>query len=228
MKNLEYRSVDLQDVAVDAPKRTIEGRAVVYNSLSVPMKTVSGDTFRELIMPGALAESMVGNDILAYKEHNPQMLLGRRSSGTLVLEDRVDGLYVRIDVPNTTYGNDLIVSAERGDIKGFSFGFNNPKARNYSRSGEKIREITSLNLREVSIVSSPAYTETTMTLRNEEFVEEDKREEVVEKKEEAVVTEVATEVETKSEEQSAVDLLKAKNYELKQKFYTLNGADPGK
>lgn len=159
-------------VEVVKEKRTITGRAVVYNSMSNELRTTSGDTFREIIMPGALTDSLVKNDILAYKEHNQSMLLGRSSAGTLILEDRADGLYCSINVPDTSYGNDLLISAERGDIKGFSFGFNSPKSKNYARSGQKIREITSLNLREVSVVSSPAYSETTLALRNEDFVEE--------------------------------------------------------
>lgn len=169
---LEYRSYDMMDAKVDTEKRIIQGRAVVYNSMSNELRTSTGDKFKEIIRAGALSDSLANNDILAYKEHNPEMLLGRKSAGTLMLEDRADGLYVSINVPETSYGNDTLVSAQRGDLKGFSFGFSAPKAKTYSRSGEKIREISSLNLREVSIVSNPAYSETTLSLRNEDFVEE--------------------------------------------------------
>ena len=62
----------------------------------------------------------------------------------------------------------------RGDLKGFSFGVNNPKTKSYSRSGEKIREISSMNLREVSVVANPAYSETSLNVRSEDFVEETK------------------------------------------------------
>jgi HK97 family phage prohead protease len=169
---LEFRSYDLADVKEDKEKRTITGRAVVYNSMSKVLRTSTGVEFREVILPGALRTSLENNDILAYKEHDPAMLLGRRSAGTLRLIDKEDALEVEIDVPETSYGNDLLVSAARGDIKGFSFGFNSPKARHYTRGSEKIREISELNLGEVSVVSSPAYPSTTMSLRNEDFVEE--------------------------------------------------------
>jgi HK97 family phage prohead protease len=162
----------MMDAKVDKDKRIIQGRAVVYNSMSNELRTSNGDKFKEIIQPGALSDSLASNDILAFKEHNPEMLLGRKSAGTLMLEDRADGLYVSINVPETSYGEDTLISAMRGDLKGFSFGFNSPKAKTYSRSGEKIREISSLNLREVSIVANPAYNETSLSVRSEDFVEE--------------------------------------------------------
>jgi len=171
--SLEYRAYDMMDVKVDKEKRIIQGRAVVYNSMSNELRTTNGDKFKEMIRAGALTDSLANNDIMAYKEHNPAMLLGRKSAGTLMLEDRNDGLYVSINIPETSYGEDTLVSAMRGDLKGFSFGFNNPKAKTYSRSGEKIREISSLNLREVSIVANPAYNESSLSVvRSEDFVEE--------------------------------------------------------
>ena len=100
--NLEYRGYNLTDVKVNKDQRIIEGRAVVYNSMSNELRTSSGATFKEVIKPGALTESMNANDVLAFKEHNPAYLLGRKSAGTLQMEDRADGLYVRIDIPNTS------------------------------------------------------------------------------------------------------------------------------
>lgn len=187
---LEYRSYDMMDAKVDKEKRIIQGRAVVYNSMSNELRTSNGDKFKEIIQPGALSLSLERNDILAFKEHNPEMLLGRKSAGTLMLEDRNDGLYVTINVPETSYGEDTLISAMRGDLKGFSFGFNNPKTKSYSRSGEKIREISSMNLREVSVVANPAYSETSLNVRSEDFVEETK-EETKEPTERSVVIDAA-------------------------------------
>jgi hypothetical protein len=226
---LEYRAFGMEDVKVDKEKKTIVGRAVVYNSMSGELRTVSGDTFREIILPGALVESLKNNDILAFKEHDPAMLLGRSSAGTLRMMDKEDGLYVEIDLPDTSYGKDTLVSAERGDLKGFSFGFNKPKSKNYSRSGVKIREISSLNLREVSVVSSPAYGETTLALRNEDFIEE---ETVVDLNTERG-TEVRVEdkkienikVEPAAPVAPVVDANKMKDLELRWKLLTLKEQD---
>jgi HK97 family phage prohead protease len=224
--NLEYRAYMMEDVKVDKDKRTIVGRAIVYNSMSNELRTSTGDKFKEVIMPGALRESLANNDILAFKEHNPAYLLGRKSAGTLSLEDRADGLYVKIDVPETSYGNDTLVSAERGDLRGFSFGFNTPKSRNYIRSGEKIREIESLNLREVSVVANPAYNETTLSvMRNEDFIENLDKEKGDEVKQQEVRKEepkLDNKVVEASPQTPVITVDKTKDYELKFKFLSLN------
>lgn len=171
--NLEYRSYLMEEVKVDKQGRTIEGRAVVYNSMSNTLRTTNGAEFKEIIKPGALNESMEKNDILAFKEHNPDYILGRKSAGTLKLENREDGLYVKIEIPETSYGNDTLVSAARGDLTGMSFGFNNAVSKNTKKGADMIREISSLNLREVSIVASPAYSQAAITaVRSEDFSEE--------------------------------------------------------
>lgn len=213
---LEYRSYDMMDAKVDKDKRIIQGRAVVYNSMSNELRTSNGDKFKEIIQPGALSLSLERNDILAYKEHNPEMLLGRKSAGTLMLEDRADGLYVTINIPETSYGEDTLVSAMRGDLKGFSFGFNSPKAKTYSRSGEKIREISSLNLREVSVVANPAYSETSLNVRSEDFVEETK-----EPTERSVVIDAALKKITDMIEKKDDIKDDSKEYEYRFKFISL-------
>lgn len=172
LNKLETRSVSLEHVEVDDEKRTITGRAIVYNSLSVELRTVTGDKFREVILPGAASESIKSNDILALRDHDTAQILARTSAGTLILEDREDGLYYTISVPETSYGKDLLVSAKRGDIKGMSFGFRAGKQRTFSKGGEKIRELATIELREISVVASPAYLETTLAIRSEDFVEE--------------------------------------------------------
>jgi HK97 family phage prohead protease len=219
----EYRAYEMMDVKVNKDQRVIEGRAVVYNTMSNTLRTTTGTEFREIIKPGALRESMDKNDVLAFKEHNPAYLLGRKSAGTLMMEDRADGLYVRISIPETSYGDDTLISAARGDLRGFSFGFNSPKSKNYSRSGEKIREIESLNLREVSIVASPAYPDTTLTvMRNEDFIEEvtETQAPVVEEKKEERAEEpkVEQKVEPKVEEKKKID---DTDYQLRFRFLSL-------
>ena len=163
-------------VCVDAEKNTIVGRAIAYNSPSKPLKTLNGDSFVEIILPSALDATLSdpANDILAFREHDAAMLLGRRSANTITLENRTDGLYVTISVPDTSYGEDLLELAKRGDIKGFSFGFSNAKAKNYKKDGVNYREISQLDLKEVSVVAMPAYNETTLGLRAEDFADANK------------------------------------------------------
>ena len=179
LNTIEYRAyLDLTDVApmVDSGSddRTIFGRVIAYNSMSKPLRTMNGDMFNEVILPRSLDDSLSeeGNDVLALMEHDGSKLLGRLSNKTLALENREDGLYAKIKVPNTSYGKDLVELAERGDLKGFSFGFTNPVSRNYKKDGMNVREISKMNLREISVVSSPAYNDTALALRSEDFAEQ--------------------------------------------------------
>ena len=82
-----------------------------------------------------------------------------------------------------------------------------------------IREISSLNLREVSIVASPAYPEAGITaMRNEDFIEEEVVPTIEEKRQEPIVEPKAEQKVEPIVEQKR-DL--AKEYELRFKFLSL-------
>ena len=100
-----------------------------------------------------------------------------------------------------------------------SFGFNNAVSKNSKKGTDMIREISSLNLREVSIVASPAYAEAGITgMRNEDFIEEVVTPIVEEKREEPIVEQKAEQKVEPIVEQKR-DL--AKEYELRFKFLSL-------
>jgi uncharacterized protein len=50
-------------------------------------------------------------------------VLARTRSGTLRLAEDSKGLAFDLDVPNTSFGRDVLELAERGDIGGASFAF---------------------------------------------------------------------------------------------------------
>jgi len=166
--NTIFRSIDM-DVAVDTTKRTITGRAASFGVLSKAIKdSPTGPVYKETIAKGAFKRSLdTGKDIMSFKEHDTKMILGRISANTLKVEERDDGLYVEISVPNTTFGNDLLESVNRKDITGFSFGFKPIKSRTYTRGDEKIVERVDVELVEVSPTARPAYDGTEMNLRSD-------------------------------------------------------------
>lgn len=155
-------------VTVDVEKRTIVGRAATYGVISSPVKdTPDGPVYKEVIAKGAFKKSLeINADILSFKEHDPKMILGRTSAGTLTVQEQDDGLYVAISIPQTTFGNDLLESVNRGDINGFSFGFKPTKSRVITVNGEKIIERQEVTLIEVSPTARPAYSGTEMALRS--------------------------------------------------------------
>jgi HK97 family phage prohead protease len=158
---------DALSVSDRGSKRTITGYAAVFDSLSKPMKLPDGRTFREVVRPGAFAESLRSrDDVLARFEHDA--LLGRTSNGTLRLYEDARGLHFEIDPPDTRAGRDLVALIKRRDITASSFAFNvRPGGDTWRRDGgQVIRELRSVTLLDVSPVAKPAYSETEAALRS--------------------------------------------------------------
>lgn len=144
-----------------------EGSGVVRGYAAVFGATVDiGGHFREVIAPGAFTETLKTADVRAYFEHDRGRVLGRKSAGTLRLSEDAKGLAVEIDLPDTSDGRDARVSIERGDITGMSFGFVVTR-QEWDETGDvPTRTIKEVILREVSIVSEPAYEGTSVALRS--------------------------------------------------------------
>lgn len=142
---------------------SIEGRQLIGLAAPYGSETRIGE-FREVIAKGAFTRTLSENrDILALSDHDPAKVLGRTKSGTLQLEETSRGLQFRLQLPDTTIGNDLRALAERGDLGGVSFGF---RAIKDSWEGE-LRTLHEVALHEISIVQShPAYPDTTVALRS--------------------------------------------------------------
>lgn len=171
---------NLRDFEHDEKK--ICGYAIVWNSLSEDL-----GYFREKVSPTACDKDLQANsDVRALNNHNTGEVLGRRSAGTLRLSKDSTGLAVEIDIPDTTFGNNLRVSMGRRDVTQFSFGFlvredgdtferctfdeNNPDKWGY------LRTLLDIQLIEVSPVSIPAYSATSAYLRSaQKFREADNK-----------------------------------------------------
>lgn len=110
-------------------------------------------------------------DVVALFNHDPTLLLGRQSSGTLRWGIDSEGLPFDVDLPNTTVGRDVRELLERGDLKGASFGWIPGKYDSLTRSeGGILRSHTSIRrLVDVSVVTFPAYSGASVALRNESF-----------------------------------------------------------
>lgn len=149
----EVRAADKGKVAA--------GYAALFNS-----RTNIGGYFEETIAPGAFTDTLRSADVLALIAHDSGRVIGRSSSGTLRLQEDAKGLFVEIDLPDTTDGRDLAVQLERGDISGMSFGFRVTHDE-WDESGSiPKRTVHKVELYEVSAVASPAYPDTTLALRS--------------------------------------------------------------
>ena len=188
MENAEYEG------------NTIRGYAAVYNSDSEWM-----GGFYEQIEAGAF-DSVLDNDVRAYFNHDENLLLGRVSSGTLRISTDKRGLFYEVDLPNTTYANDLVELMKRGDVNQSSFAFLIEQDRWEQRDGITYRIIEKVSrLLDVSPVAQPAYPDATSELKTRDL-ETETKEEV----EAAAVENTASDsVETK-EEDSNIYLYKSK------------------
>lgn len=140
--------------------RMIAGYAAVFNSAAD-----IGGSFREIVAPGAFTNTLRDADVRAYFDHDRGRILGRTKAGTLRLSEDERGLAVEIDLPATTDGADLEVLLARGDIDGMSFGFRVRHDEWDETTTPPTRTIHEVQLREVSVVSEPAYGDTSIALR---------------------------------------------------------------
>jgi len=159
MENAEYEG------------NTIRGYAAVYNSDSEWM-----GGFYEQIEAGAF-DSVLENDVRAYFNHDENLLLGRVSSGTLRIGTDKRGLFYEVDLPNTSYANDLVELMKRGDVNQSSFAFLIEKDRWEQRDGITYRIIEKVSrLLDVSPVAQPAYPDATSELKTRDLETETKEE----------------------------------------------------
>jgi hypothetical protein len=143
--------------------RTVEGYASVFNSMS---EDLGG--FREIILPGAFS-NVLDNDVRALYNHDSNYLLARTTSGTLELKEDDKGLYYRFEMPNTSYGNDMLELFRRGDLSQSSFGFTVEKDSWRMEEGQHVRYIERVgSLFDVSPVVFPAYASASSGLRSAE------------------------------------------------------------
>lgn len=142
-------------------KKKMTGYAAVFDTLS---EDLGG--FREVIKPGAFDRALrEKHDVRALVNHDANLILGRTAAGTLALAIDERGLQVSIDVPDTTAGRDALVSVERGDVTGMSFGFITLTDSWRMQDGDAIRELLDLELLDVSVVAYPAYPATQVSAR---------------------------------------------------------------
>lgn len=148
------------EIEHDGPP-VLAGYAAVFSQ-----ETVIG-SFREVIEPGAFDQTLSA-DVRALVNHDPNLILGRTLSGTLRLSSDAHGLRYEVDPPQTSYASDLLESVRRGDVTQSSFAFRVVEEdwERASRSDElPLRRIQQVELFDVSPVTYPAYTQTSVSAR---------------------------------------------------------------
>lgn len=137
----------------------VAGYAAVFNE-----ETNIGDMFTEVIAPGAFTNA-VGRDDVVFLINHEDLPLARTRSGTLTLKEDDRGLYMetQLDRRDPDVQN-IIYKMERGDLDKMSFAFRATKQEWDETGVLPKRTILEAQLFDVSIVTSPAYDGTDISL----------------------------------------------------------------
>lgn len=109
---------DFETKETEKGARIIRGHGSVFE---VESEDLGG--FKEIIHRGAFDDALEKSDIRCLFNHDPNIVLGRNTSGTLKLGINERGLYYECELPDNTWGRDVSVSMDRGDITQSSFAF---------------------------------------------------------------------------------------------------------
>lgn len=157
----EIRLLGGSELRAGGDSRKIEGRSIVFNSLS---QDFGG--WKEKISPDAISDEIINaSDILFLLNHSDSRgILGRKrkGSGSLSTEIREDGVYFSFDAPQTSLGDELLEYLRRGDITQCSFAFTvDDDDWKEQEDGTYIRTIKKFHkIYDMSAVYTPAYTDT--------------------------------------------------------------------
>ena len=170
----EYRAIELDNAELRSSEQggfigEIAGYAVVWNTPSTNLP------FTEVIQSGALNDVNTSKT-LALFNHDFANVLGRVDAGTLKLTVDKTGLHFVLQIPDTTLGHDVYTQIKNGNLKGLSFRFTVAPDGEYWKqlNGKPTRVISKIaTMREISIVSIPAYDDTSIEVTRsfKEFTE---------------------------------------------------------
>lgn len=161
---------ELRMVQSDDGIGTAAGYAVLWNN-----RTDIGGWWTEQFAPGCFTRSLGERDVVALHSHDDSRPVGRRSRGTLRLNEDDRGLAFENDLPDTSDGRDLKVQLERGDIEGMSFRFVARKQEWDETVDPPLRTIQEADLIEVTYTAFPAYPDTEAGMRSLEQIRNERR-----------------------------------------------------
>ena len=148
----------------------ISGYFAVFNS-EYEMWPGAVESIADTAFDGALAD-----DIRCLINHETRLVLGRNKAGTLTLKVDTRGLWGEVKInPNDQDAVNLYERVKRGDVDQCSFGFD-ILDEEFENRGDSVKwTIKKVKLYEVSVVTFPAYEETSVSARKRQLGEIKKR-----------------------------------------------------
>ncbi len=143
MQEFETREIDLE-LRYDPSTRELSGIAVPYNQVS--------PSYNERFMPGSVN---LDPDALLMWQHDRHQPLGKITKGY----ERADGFHFDSFISDTQLGRDAATLAADGVLK-LSVGF---ILQDSTRGADGVTEVRSATVKEISLVSFPAYVGASVT-----------------------------------------------------------------
>jgi HK97 family phage prohead protease len=143
----------------------LQGYAAVYG---VESRDMGG--WKEVLVRGAFKNSLKrGLDVRMLYQHDTKQVLARESAGNLTLREDSEGLYFEADLLDTAFNRDVVANVAARNLDAMSFGmpYSSVKTK-WDRSADgktAIRNVTEADVVEISVVTWPAYEETTVQAR---------------------------------------------------------------
>ena len=173
MKNIELRFNNFENVIDENDgKLRVSGYVNEVEKFSHTLGTRK--KFKEKICRGTFKKALEkGNDIHFLAEHDDNKILASTRNNSLTLVEDEKGLFMTAEISPTSYGKDYHTLINDGILRNMSFGFSVDKDKwKKSHDGIYTREITDLTLYEVSVVTNPAYPQSSIQARGMSLVNE--------------------------------------------------------
>lgn len=160
--DIEFRSL----LEGEEESRTVAGVAAVFDQWT------DMGWYVEQVDSHALDEADLSDVVLNFNHDMNYVLAGTRN-GTLRLDKNERGLDTLSDIIDTTQGNDVLKLVREGLINKMSFCFTVDEDKWEERDGVDYRTITKIGkLFDVSLVTFPAYPQTSAGIRSRDDLDE--------------------------------------------------------
>lgn len=162
-------ALETRDAGSNGGGPVIAGYFALFNSETQIMR----DWF-EQIAPDAFDRALKEDDVRCLINHDSRLVVGRTSAKTLMLRTDDKGLFGEASVnEHDTEAMNAWYRVQRGDVSQCSFGFDilDSEERYDPETDELHSTLRDVKLYEVSICTFPAYLDTSIEARTEEYCE---------------------------------------------------------
>ncbi|PEM44863.1 phage major capsid protein [Bacillus wiedmannii] len=169
-ETIEKRNFNLSEVNESSDGLLVRGLVNKSGAWSQTLYDKNGKPFIERVMPNVFARALQrAKDVKLLNEHDKNMLLARTKDETLKLKETSRGLEMEANLVPSKLSEHIHASIKRGTVSNMSFGMVVLDDVWTKEKGVNQRSITDLALYECSIVSDPAYEDSTIEARSNDI-----------------------------------------------------------